>query len=54
MLPPPIRKVMKLVSAEILKFADDHVRGQKLDEYTDLIMRSIAELLPEQYRGAYA
>jgi 1-acyl-sn-glycerol-3-phosphate acyltransferase len=30
------------------------VRGQKLREYTDIIMRRIAELLPEEYRGAYA
>ncbi len=30
------------------------VRGPKLDEYTDLIMRRIAELLPEEYRGVYA
>jgi 1-acyl-sn-glycerol-3-phosphate acyltransferase len=30
------------------------VRGQKLREYTDLIMRHIAELLPEEYRGVYA
>jgi len=30
------------------------VRGQKLHEYTDLIMRRIAELLPEEYRGLYA
>lgn len=30
------------------------VRGEKLDEYTGLIMRSIAELLPEEYRGVYA
>jgi 1-acyl-sn-glycerol-3-phosphate acyltransferase len=30
------------------------VRGQKLREYTDLIMRRIAELLPEEYRGVYA
>jgi 1-acyl-sn-glycerol-3-phosphate acyltransferase len=29
------------------------VRGDKLDEYTDLIMRRIAELLPEEYRGVY-
>lgn len=29
------------------------VRGQKLREYTDLIMRHIAELLPEEYRGEY-
>jgi 1-acyl-sn-glycerol-3-phosphate acyltransferase len=31
-----------------------HVRGKKLEEYTDLIMRRIAELLPEEYRGVYA
>jgi len=30
------------------------VRGKKLREYTNLIMHSIAELLPEEYRGAYA
>ena len=32
-----------------------HVRGKKLRAYTDgLIMHSIAELLPEEYRGVYA
>lgn len=31
-----------------------HVRGKKLLEYTDLIMRRIAELLPRKYRGVYA
>jgi 1-acyl-sn-glycerol-3-phosphate acyltransferase len=31
-----------------------HVRGKKLEEYTDLIMHRIAELLPEEYRGVYA
>lgn len=31
-----------------------HVRSEKLREYTDLIMRRIAELLPEAYRGVYA
>jgi 1-acyl-sn-glycerol-3-phosphate acyltransferase len=30
------------------------VRNRKLQEYTDLIMRRIAELLPEEYRGVYA
>lgn len=30
------------------------IRGDKLDEYTDLIMRRIAELLPAEYRGVYA
>lgn len=31
-----------------------YVRGKKLQEYTDLIMARIAELLPEEYRGVYA
>lgn len=30
------------------------VSGEKLDEYTELIMHRIAALLPEQYRGVYA
>ena len=30
------------------------VRGEKLHEYTDLIMHRIAELLPEEYRGVYS
>jgi 1-acyl-sn-glycerol-3-phosphate acyltransferase len=30
-----------------------HVRSPKLHEYTDLIMRRIAELLPAAYRGVY-
>jgi 1-acyl-sn-glycerol-3-phosphate acyltransferase len=31
-----------------------YIRGEKLQEYTDLIMHHIAELLPEEYRGVYA
>lgn len=31
-----------------------HVRSERLQDYTDLIMRRIAELLPERYRGVYA
>lgn len=31
-----------------------HVRSEKLRAYTDIIMRRIAELLPERYRGVYA
>jgi 1-acyl-sn-glycerol-3-phosphate acyltransferase len=31
-----------------------HVRGQKLRQYTNIIMYRIAELLPEEYRGVYA
>jgi 1-acyl-sn-glycerol-3-phosphate acyltransferase len=34
--------------------AGERARGPQLDEYTDLIMRRIAALLPEGYRGAYA
>ena len=30
-----------------------HVRSQKLQEYTDVIMHRIAALLPEEYRGVY-
>jgi len=30
------------------------VRGPRLVEYTDMIMRRIAALLPEEYRGVYA
>lgn len=29
------------------------VRGEKLDEYTDMIMQRIAAVLPEAYRGVY-
>lgn len=31
-----------------------HVRSEKLNHYTDLIMDRIARLLPEKYRGLYA
>jgi len=31
-----------------------HVRSEKLRAYTELIMRRIAELLPETYRGVYS
>jgi len=31
-----------------------HVRSEKLRAYTDIIMRRIAVLLPEKYRGVYA
>lgn len=30
-----------------------HVRSEKLQQYTDLIMHRIADLLPEAYRGVY-
>ena len=34
--------------------ASGHVRTKELREYTDLIMRRIADLLPPEYRGVYA
>ncbi len=34
--------------------ASGHVRTRELREYTDLIMRRIADLLPPEYRGVYA
>jgi 1-acyl-sn-glycerol-3-phosphate acyltransferase len=33
---------------------DSRAKGEKLEEYTELIMRRIAALLPPEYRGAYA
>jgi 1-acyl-sn-glycerol-3-phosphate acyltransferase len=30
------------------------IRGERLTEFTDIIMKQIAVLLPEEYRGAYA
>jgi 1-acyl-sn-glycerol-3-phosphate acyltransferase len=33
--------------------AKSKVRSRELEEFTDLIMRRIAELLPEEYRGVY-
>jgi 1-acyl-sn-glycerol-3-phosphate acyltransferase len=32
---------------------DRHARSQQLQEYTELIMHKIAELLPEEYQGVY-
>jgi 1-acyl-sn-glycerol-3-phosphate acyltransferase len=34
--------------------ADNRAKGEKLEEYTELIMRRIATLVPAEYRGAYA
>lgn len=34
--------------------AEGRARPEKLEEYTDLIMRRLAELLPPAYRGEYA
>ena len=33
--------------------ADSRAKGEKLEEYTDLIMRHLAATLPPEYRGVY-
>ena len=33
---------------------DPRAKGAKLEEYTELIMRRLAALLPPEYRGVYA
>lgn len=49
------RTYVRAVVGEPFRLPENgRVRGQKLHEYTDLIMRRIAELLPEEYRGVYA
>jgi 1-acyl-sn-glycerol-3-phosphate acyltransferase len=54
-LPRLRRARVRIVVGKPFKLPESsHVRGPKLDEYTDLIMRRIAELLPEEYRGVYA
>ena len=34
--------------------SEGRAKGEKLEEYTDLIMNRLAELLPPAYRGSYA
>jgi len=49
------RTYVRAVVGEPFRLPENgRVRGQTLHEYTDLIMRRIAELLPEEYRGVYA
>jgi 1-acyl-sn-glycerol-3-phosphate acyltransferase len=48
------RTPVRIVVGEPFRLPKGRARSQKLDEYTDLIMRHIAELLPEAYRGEYA
>jgi 1-acyl-sn-glycerol-3-phosphate acyltransferase len=49
------RTRVRMVFGEPFRLPESgHVRTQKLQEYTDLIMHRIAELLPEAYRGVYA
>ena len=54
-LPRLRRTHVRIVVGEPFRLPESgRVRGQKLREYTDLIMHRIAELLPEEYRGVYA
>jgi 1-acyl-sn-glycerol-3-phosphate acyltransferase len=54
-LPRLRRTYVRAVVGEPFRLPENgRVRGQKLHEYTDLIMHRIAELLPEEYRGVYA
>lgn len=48
------RTAVRLVIGEPFRLPEaGRVRGPRLDEYTDIIMRRIAALLPEPYRGVY-
>jgi 1-acyl-sn-glycerol-3-phosphate acyltransferase len=53
-LPRLRRTDVQIVVGEPFRLPEGRARGPKLDEYTDIIMRHIAELLPEKYRGVYA
>lgn len=54
-LPRFRRTHVRIVVGEMFYLPESgRVRGPKLDEYTELIMRRIAALLPEEYRGVYA
>lgn len=47
------RSPVRIVIGEPFRLPNERVRGEKLRQYTDLIMSRIAELLPESYRGIY-
>jgi len=47
-------RVRVVVGEPFLLPQDGRPRGQKLRQYTYLIMHRIADLLPEEYRGVYA
>lgn len=54
-LPRLRRARVRIVVGKPFRLPEDgRVRGQKLQEYTDIIMYHIAELLPKEYRGVYA
>jgi 1-acyl-sn-glycerol-3-phosphate acyltransferase len=49
------RTPVKLIFGEPFTLpADSRAKSEKLEEYTDVIMRRIAALLPPEYRGEYA
>ncbi len=49
------RPEVRVVIGEPFRLPESgHVRSKELHEFSDLIMRHIAELLPEEYRGVYA
>ena len=53
---PRLRRTkVRVVIGEPFRLPESgRVRGPKLHEYTDMIMRRIAALLPPEYRGVYA
>jgi 1-acyl-sn-glycerol-3-phosphate acyltransferase len=54
-LPRLRRTFVRIVVGKPFRLPENgRVRGEKLRQYTDLIMHRIAELLPEEYRGVYA
>ena len=54
-LPRLRRTRVRVVVGEPFRLPNSgRVRSRELREYTDIIMRRIAELLPEEYRGVYA
>lgn len=54
-LPRLRRSHLRVIIGKPLQLPESgRIRGHKLEEYTDLVMCSIAELLPEEYRGVYA
>ena len=46
---------MKAVIGETftLPVTERKARGKQLKEFTELIMRRLADMLPEEYRGVY-
>jgi 1-acyl-sn-glycerol-3-phosphate acyltransferase len=52
---PRLRRTdVRVVVGKPFYLPQGQARSQELHEHTDLIMRCIADLLPEEYRGVYA